>query len=149
MRWRRQLGAVPLVAVLALIACGGEGERVFSLDEFVDEVNAEGAGLEVGTVITTSESGVEIHEVALSGETPSPTGSVRDAGDGGDPGNDHGAGAILVLDDEEQATSELERCESAPAFTCFRAANVVLRFEESFPEEQARGSVALQALATD
>ena len=145
MRWRRQLGAVPLVAVLAWTGCGGEGERVFSLDEFVDEVNAEGAGLEVGTVITTSESGVEIHEVALSGETPSPTGSVRDAPEGGEGG----AGAILVLDDEEQAKSELERCESAPAFTCFRAATVVLRFEEIFPEEQARVSVALQALATE
>ena len=143
MRWRSELAAVPLVAA-ALAGCGENGERVFTLDEFVDEVNAEGAGVEVGPVITTSEDGVEVRSLTLTGETLSPTGSARDTEE------PHGGnGAILVLENAELAETELDRCQPAPALTCFRAANVVIRFEDMLPEDQARISIAVQGLASE
>ena len=141
MRWRYVVGAVSLLAAVA--GCGG-GERTFTVDEFIEEANAEGAGLALGPAITTNDDGVEVRSVTLTGEALSPTGSVRD-----EAGEPEGGGAMLALGSAEEAGEELDRCESAPAFTCFRAANVVLRFEGLFPEEQARISVALQALATE
>jgi hypothetical protein len=132
----------PLVATLLLLlalisGCGGE--RVFTADEFVEAVNAEGAEISLGDVITTNQEGIEVRAITLGRTDVSPTGAA------GEPG---ASGAMLVLADDGAAREELSRCESAPAFTCFRAANVVLRFEDIFPEEQVRLSEAFQAIAS-
>lgn len=129
--------AIPLA--LALVAgCGGE--KQFTEDGFIDAVNAEGAGLELGEVITTNEQGVDVRSVTFAEGATSPTGAE---------GGVHGSGTMLVLADAGAATDELERCETAPSLTCFRAANVVLRFEELFPEEQSRVIAAFEAIASE
>ena len=130
---------LPLLILLsaALAACG---ERTFTAEEFVDEVNAEGAAIALGGVITTNQDGLEIREVTFTESVPSATGAGEEA---------QGSGAMVVLDDAGAAGDELERCEAAPAFTCFRAANVLLRFERIFPEEQARIIQAFQAIASE
>lgn len=133
--WRR---AGCLLAASLLIA--GCGERVFTEEEFVEAINAEGAAVELGEVITTNEEGVDVRAVTLTENEVSPTGAEGQA---------HGSGAMVVLENAGAAEDELERCESAPAFTCFRAANVVLRFEGLLPEDRARITAAFQALAAD
>jgi hypothetical protein len=62
----------------------------------------------------------------------------------------HGEGGdatMLVLDDAEAAGAEFARCETAPLLTCFRAANVVLRFEDMSAADRARIVGAVGALA--
>lgn len=137
---RRLSGAAAVLAVLAGIAGCGGGEKVFTAEEFVEAINAEGAAVALGEVITTNPDGVEIRSVTLTESEPSPTGA------GGDP---HGSGSVLALAGSEDASTEMQRCEQAPDLVCFRAANVVLRFEGLFPEEQARITEAFQAIATD
>lgn len=134
----RRAAVTLFVLALSLAACGGE--RTFSAQSLIDEVNAEGAGLELGDVIATTPDGLDVHQVRLAAPAESPTGKVTAP---------EGDGALVVLDDAGAAEDELARCESAPAFTCFRAANAVLRFENLFPEEQARISTAFQAIATE
>jgi hypothetical protein len=136
-RSRRALLALPLLLAL-LGACGGE--KTFSEEEFIEAVNSEGAALELGEVITTNQDGVDVRAVSFSEDATSPTGAE---------GGVHGGGTMLVLPDAGAATEELDRCETAPSLTCFRAANVVLRFEEIFPEEQARVTAAFEAIASE
>jgi hypothetical protein len=124
------------VLAFSLAACGGE--RTFSAQSLIDELNTEGAGLELREVIATNPDGFDVHEVELAAPAESPTGKVTEP---------TGHGALVVLEDAGAAEDELTRCEAAPAFTCFRAANAVLRFEDLFPEEQARISTAFQAIA--
>lgn len=124
---RRPLLALALAGLLA--GCGG-GERTFAPQEFVDAVNAEGAELTLGDVLTTNEEGVEIREVTFAGDVP-------------------GSGTLLTLADSAEAIAELERCESSISLVCFRAANAVLRFEDVLPEDQVRITAAVEALATE
>ncbi len=139
MRVRSPRALIVLPLMLALLTgCGGEKE--FTGEEFIDAVNAEGAALALGDVITTNPDGIEVRALAFTDPETSPTGAE---------GGLQGSGAMLVLSDAGAASDELERCESAPAFTCFRAANVVLRFEEIFPEEQARLTAAFEAIASE
>jgi hypothetical protein len=134
---RRLSPLLPIVLAALIAGCGGE--RTFSAEEFVDEINAEGAALELGGVIAENEDGLEILEVRFSGPAQAPTGGVAESG---------ASGAMVVLPDAGEAVDEVSRCESAPAFTCFRAANVVVRFEEIFPEEQARLTQAFESIAS-
>lgn len=131
--------SVGFLIVLSLLIAGC-GERVFTEEEFIEAINAEGAALKIGEVITTNQDGIDVRAVALTENEVSPTGAE---------GKPSGSGAIVVLEDSGAAEDELERCESAPAFTCFRAANVVLRFDELLPEDRARITAAFQALASD
>ena len=126
------------LGLAAVSGCGGE--KRFTTEEFVDAINAEGAAVVLGPVISTNEDGVEIRSVTLSETEPSPTGAE---------GEVHGSGAVLVLDDAGEAREELARCETAPSLVCFRAANAILRFEDLFPEDQARITTALQSIATE
>ena len=129
---------LPLLLVALLAGCGGE--RAFTAEEFVEEINSEGAAIELGGVIAENEDGLDILEVRFSEPAQAPTGGVAESG---------ASGAMLVLSDAGEAADEVARCESAPAFTCFRAANVVVRFGEIFPEEQARLTQALEAIASE
>jgi hypothetical protein len=135
---RRSSTLLALLLAVLLASCGGE--RSFTAEEFVDEINAEGAALELGDVITENQDGLEILEVSFSEPAVTPTGGQAETS---------AHGAMLVLGDAEEAVDEVVRCESAPASTCFRAANVVVRFEEILPEEQARVTQAFEALASE
>lgn len=131
-----------LAALLALLAGCGEEERRFAPEEFVDAINAHGAAVGLGDVITTNEEGVDIYDVRFTQPAAGATGEGRIG-----PAL-HGSGSLLILPDAEVAKEEYERCLPAPALTCFRAANAVLRFEDLEPADQARLVSALSAIET-
>lgn len=133
--------AAALLISLGALGAGGCGDRVFTPPGFVDAANAEGAELALGPVLTTTDAGVEVYGLESAGTAP-----------GSDPNpqlhsGEKGSATMIVMEDSERARAEFTRCEAAPALTCFRAANVVLRFEQMDAADQARISGALAALA--
>ena len=56
---------------------------------------------------------------------------------------------MIVASDADSAGAEFDHCETAADLTCFRAANVVLRFEGMDAADRARISGAVSALASD
>jgi len=135
------LGAC-VVGLCLLAGCGGSGERQFTPQSFVGEINAEGAAVALGEVLTSNEQGVEIYTITF---TEAATGVT---GEGDIGAAEHGSGALLILEDAGAAMEEYDRCQPAPALTCFRAANAVLRFEDLEPADQARLVSALEAIET-
>lgn len=135
----RDLKAVSAItfSLIALAGCGDSG--TLTADEFVDAINESGAEISLGPVLTTNPDGVEIQSVTL-------TDSAEPSAPAPAEGDVHGSGALLVMADVEEASAELDRCQVAPSLTCFRAANVILRFEGLLPEEQARISAAIESI---
>ena len=131
--------ALGLAAMLA--SCGGE--RTFTAQEFIDEMNAHGAALALGPVLTTNPEGVDIYSVSLT-ELSTGVGSAPEPVAEGAPGS----GSMLILGDADAARSEFSRCEQSPELTCFRAANAVLRFQALGGGDQARIVTAIQAIET-
>ena len=54
---------------------------------------------------------------------------------------------MIVADDAGSAGDEFDRCDRSADLTCFRAANVVLRFEGMDAADRARISGAVSAFA--
>jgi hypothetical protein len=131
-----------ICGVLALAACGGE--RTFTAQEFIDEMNDNGAALALGPVLTTNPDGIDIYSISLT-EISTGVGSPPKPVPAGSPGS----GSMLVLDDADGARSEFARCEQSPELTCFRAANAVLRFQALQGGDQARITTAIQAIETE
>ena len=125
--------------LLAALALSGCGEKTYSPEEVVTELNAAGAGLVIGQPLTGgTEQDAEIVTVTFA-EEGEPEAGVIDA---------HGAGAIVVVENAELAGQEFDRCEKAVDFTCFRVANAVLRFTGISPDEQAELTAAIRSLET-
>jgi hypothetical protein len=134
------LGAVALAA-LALPACGS-GERTFSAEEFIDEANTHGASLELGQPLSTSETDVELYALTIE-EPQSAEGAEADPA----IADEHGGGSLRVTESVDDAEAEVERCEQAVSLFCYRAANVVLIFEQDAEPEALSGvAAALRAL---
>jgi hypothetical protein len=136
-------GAPRLAVALALIALLGAGcgsERKLTAGEFVDEMNANGASLALGHVITQNPDGADVIEVKLTHTAPTAT------GEGTRPAPS-GSATLLVLDDSSAAEDEYSRCQGSPDLTCFRAANIVLRVEGLEPTDQALLTTAVEGLA--
>lgn len=138
MRGRRPTPAAAVAALAIalaglLAACGSE--RKFDAVSITAELNDAGAGVELGETLPASADGVEIHELNLDHAK--------------EPGHVHGTGALLVLDDAEAAEEEFARCESAVDFTCFRAANIVIRFIGMSPVDQQLISDSVSAIGTE
>ena len=129
----RALIAAALTAT-AISGCGGE--RTFEPEEFVDEIDENGGELVLGEVLTTREDGVDIHVLRSSAEEDTQLSGQS------------GSATMLVLGDAGDAEDEFERCESAPVLTCFRVANVVLRFEDMDAADRARIVGAVEAMGT-
>lgn len=143
-RTGRPAGLLPVLAtVLAVVGCG-PGERTFEAQEFVEEANANGAGLELGEPLISTEADVSVYSLHIS-ELPT--------GEGGLPaGGGHeeiASGALTLLPDAEAGREEYERCETAVSLICYRAANVSLSFEGLTPEQRARLDAAITAMASD
>lgn len=132
----------PPLLLIALLAGGCGSERKLTAQEFVDEMNANGAALRLGPVITQNPDGADVNEVTLTRTAPAAT------GEGSKPTASGGA-TLLVLADSSAAGDEFDRCQGAPALTCFRAANVVLRVEDLQPTDQARLTTAIESLADE
>jgi hypothetical protein len=146
-RGSRSAGLALALAVLGLAACGSD-ERTFTAQEFVDEVAARGVTLELGRPLSTNDPGTELYEVEVvhAGEGDGP-----EAGHGAaEAGHEHSGGSLRVTDGADEAEEELQRCEAAVSLLCFRAANVVLVFEqEADPESLAELTVALSGLESE
>ena len=131
------------LASVAFLAACGSGERTFTVDEFVDAINDQGAGVSLGAVITKNAGGVDIYAITLTQATADVGAPAVEA-----PGSLHGSGTLLLVDSANDARDEFSRCEQAPSLTCFRAANAVLRFEDMDGADQARITTSLEALQT-
>lgn len=130
---RRLLTVICAAGVLV----AGCGERTFGEEEFIEEANNVGAGLTLGVILSENEQGVPVRAIELI-----PAGASRPLR----PGEDAGGGTMLVLEGSDVAREEFERCEGAVTLTCYRAANVVLRFDEIDPTQRQRVSTAIAAL---
>lgn len=119
------------LAAAALAACGGD--RTFEAQEFIDEANAQGAGLELGEELSSSGTDTEVFSVALASSATQVS----------------GGGSLAVAEDAEGGEAEFARCESAATLVCYRAANVVLRLEEVSPEQRAQLDEAFTKLESD
>jgi hypothetical protein len=135
----RRLGPlVILVAALVTVAC--DGERAFEPAEFIEEANAEGAGLVLGEPLASIEEGVDVYSISFEGGSD----GAQPQGPGG---HTHGGGSLIVTEDAEAARAEHTRCEAAVTLVCYRAANVVLLFDaDPSDEDVARVDAAVRAL---
>lgn len=143
-RIRPVVPALALILALALNSAGcGSDEHHFTSEEFIEAINAEGAGVALGPATATTEDGIEIHEVTF---TETSTGVGSPAID--TPAGEHGSGSLLIVGDADAARAEFEDCDSVEELTCFRAANAVLRFEDMDGADQARIVTSLEAIQT-
>jgi hypothetical protein len=130
---------VSAIAILLATACGDE--RSFEPEEFVQEANAEGAGLILGEPLTSIEEGVDVYSISFEEEP-----GEREA-----PGeHGHSGGSMIVTGSAEAAKEEYARCEQTVTLVCYRAANVVLFFDtERGDEHVAKVDSAIRALETE
>jgi hypothetical protein len=136
---RLAAAATLLIAVAALVAVGC-GEEHFSASGFIDAANEQGAELDLGERLATNPAGEEVYPIA----TASPAGEPNPQLEGGGS-----KGTMIVADDAGSAGDEFDRCDRSADLTCYRAANVVLRFEAMDAADRARISGAVSALASD
>lgn len=120
----------------------GCGAHEFDAQEFVEEANANGAGLELGEPLLSTREDVEIRAVEIA--PASATGEVER------PGGAHTGGSLIVASSVEAGEEEYERCEGAVTIVCYRAANVVLAVEGDPGSAELVGvDGAIRALASD
>jgi len=134
-----RFAAATIVPVLIAIVAGC-GERDFTADQLVDAVNEHGAQLVLGDQVTTSDAGAEVYAIRSTAGGTDPNPQLEGSG---------GQGALVVADDTGSGAEEFDRCESAADLTCFRVANVVIRFAALDTADQARISGAVTALASE
>jgi hypothetical protein len=139
-----RLAAPVLLALAAPLAGCGSGEHKFTSEEFVEAINAEGAGVALGPVIPTDDDGIEVHSITFTEALSDVGGPAVDA-----PEGEHGSGSLLIVGDADAARAEFERCDGDEDLTCFRAANAVLRFEAMDGADQARIVTSLEAIQTE
>ena len=77
--------AALLSAIATLVAAGCGGEHSFEPEEFVDEMNAESAGLALGEPLTSIEQGVDVYALSFEEEPaehdePEPAGHAHSGG---------------------------------------------------------------------
>jgi hypothetical protein len=126
------LAGLVVLGCAALIGCG---ERQFDEQELVEELNAAGAGLVLGEPLPSTSDDVTVTTVEFD-----------EAHEEEEAGHSHGGGAVAIVENEEAAVAEFERCQSAIDFTCFRVGNAVLRFVGITPEEQTALTSAMRSL---
>jgi hypothetical protein len=137
------LKGIVTAALSALLLTGWAcGERSFEADEFVEEANANGAPFVLGEPLT-STAGNEVYALRLEEEDAAQPGELE-------AGQEHGGGSLTLTEDADAAREEYARCEEAVSLLCYRAANVVVAFEDVLaPEERARIEAAIRAMATE
>lgn len=135
---------IALFAVAVLLAGGcGSDEREFSAEEFVEEANSHGAGLELGEALETTDD-AELYAVTVEPLEEHAQGEEPEAG------HAHGGGSLKVAEDEAAAEAEYARCEETRLLFCYRAANVALVFQqEAEPDTLGQVANALRAMQDD
>ena len=126
------LAALLVAAGVAAAGCGS-GERDFSAEDFVEEANSHGAGLDLGAPLETPQEGAELYEVTFV--------EPRAAEPGQDELEGAHGGTLRVTSDADAGEAEYARCEETASLFCYRAANVVLVFDEE-AEPDSLGQIA-------
>ncbi len=139
--WALLLAALALIAGLAFLLLGGQEGAELSAAEFVERVNEQGAGIEVGEQLSVSERG-SVYDLVLL-DPP-----AAERARGASAAQTDGTASLIVAPDEDGGVSEYDRCESAASLICFRAANAVVLVEDATPEQLARLGTAIQALGS-
>ena len=135
----RLTAAATLLIVVPALAVAGCGEKHFSASGFIDAANEQGAELDLGERLATNPAGEDVYPITTApGGKPNPQLEGRGS-----------KGTMIVADDAGSAGDEFDRCDRSADLTCFRAANVVLRFEGMDAADRARISGAVSALASD
>ena len=129
--------------IILVAGCGDskEAEPAYEPASFIEAMNAEGAGLVLGPVLTVNPDGIDVNTVTLDHPADVP---AEESGE-----HAHSTGALVVLPGDEAAEAEVQRCHGAPALTCFRVGNAVVRFEDLSREDEDRLSSAVTALGGD
>jgi hypothetical protein len=122
-------------AALVLGACGEE--KMFDAQEFVEDVNAEGAKLELGEPLISSVEGQEVYAIELEPLTDLP-GEARP----------HSEGSLSVFDETSTADDEMEACRASADLLCYQASNAVVVLEGGGIEAQQL-AVAMERLSDD
>jgi hypothetical protein len=132
------------VAALALPGCGSS-DREFTAEEFVQEVSAQGAPMELGQPLSTADADAELYAVEVREEPDAHQGEPEH--EEGEAGHEHSGGSLKITDSADAGEEEFRRCEQAVTLLCFRAANAVLIFEqEADPEFLGKLAVAMRGL---
>jgi hypothetical protein len=151
--------SVPLLALATLwgtFGCGSN-ETSFTAAKFVATANEHGARLKLGDLLPSGSPDPH-YEVEVVSSEPDPKGSGRaheesaDEHGGHDEHGDEGAhGTLRVTDGAGAAVKEHARCEQVTVILCFRAANVVLYFEEEHTDPTALAPLvsALRAIGKE
>ena len=129
--------AAAATATLAF-ACGGE--REFDAGGFIDAANDEGAELALGEQITMTPADEPVYAIRFAAPSGDPNPQLQSG---------RSSGTMIVAGDAGSAGEQFDHCEGAADLTCFRAANVVLRFEAMAAADRARVSGAVSALASE
>ena len=135
------------IVILAVSCCAvfagcGATETTFTAQNFIDEANANDAGLVLGAPLDSLRDDVSSYQLRFEG-----TGGV-DANAA--PADAHGGGTLEITADSQAGASEFERCENAASLVCFRAANAVVYFAGALAQaDLARVETALLAMAEE
>ncbi len=135
-----------LIAIAVAVASGFIGKsgtsETFTASSFVDAANKDGAGLVLGQKLISSQKDVEIYGISFD------KAGLPGAGTG-DSGDEHGGASLTVSPDSDAAIGIYQQCEGAGNFTCYRANNVSLVFDEGTdPHVIAKVDAAIRALGS-
>jgi hypothetical protein len=139
---------IALFALAVLLAGGcGSDEREFSAEEFVEEANSHGAGLELGEALETTDD-AELYAVTV--EHAEAEEEEHAEAEEPEAGHAHGGGSLKVAEDAAAAEAEYARCEETRLLFCYRAANVALVFQpDAEPDALGQVANALKAMQDD
>jgi hypothetical protein len=118
---------------------GGSSSSTFDAQGFVDAANDEGAGLALGDSLFSGQKDTKVYAIGFEDSAgPAPG------------GEEHGSASLTISKDADAATAVYQQCESAGNFTCYRANNAALVFDEgSSHDDVAKVDAAIRAMAKD
>jgi hypothetical protein len=121
-----------------VLTAAGCGSTSFGAEEFVKKANENGAGIELGPSLGSSQPGKKTYEVDLvvAPGSPQPTGEENGL-----------RGSLSTYDTQEAADRGLRECQATTELLCYQAANVVMVFGGSQPNAvQLRLAAALKKM---
>ena len=126
---------------MAFAGCGSE--KTFTASEFVDQVTEQGVSLELGRQLPAGSDADAVYAVTL----PRLPGEPRASGEEGSGGGPNGT--LYVYGDPGGAGDRLDACRASAGLLCFRAANIVVVFDQDVGAISAqRLGVAIQRLGS-
>ena len=127
---------------MALAGCG-TSEKTFTASGFVDQVNEQGVSLELGRQLPTGSDADSVYAVTLP-RLPGEPRAPDTEGSGRDP-----IGTLYVYGDPGGAGDRLDACRASGGLLCFRAANIVVVFDQEVGAISAqRLGVAIERLGS-